>query len=566
MAVMIPEVPNDFTPASQEDLMFQALQELPDEYYVFHSLRMVTIQSDTLHESETDFVVYNRKKGLLCIEAKAGHVRYEHGSWLYGNGVRMHNGGPFKQAETNKWNLLHYLESSGHRDLSGKCKFLHAVWFPSVDNEELHSLIFPPEADKGLVLTTECLKDPLPTIDRIFSIELPNGVTTNLSAREHEVLLQEVLCPQFNVFPNVSFEDNLKKIVFHRLLVEQSNVLNFLEEQRTAVINGAAGTGKTMIAVEKARRHSTQGESVLFLCYNVKLKTFLEQTYPLPNVDYFTIAGLACKLCRTATPDYSKLKELLEGMFFSGQFPYNHVIVDEGQDFGADGLYETDILSLLQLIVSNDSRDHGSFYVFYDKLQLIQGKEIPAFLNDADCKITLYRNCRNTESIATTSLRPLSERKPKLKEGCIRGRPAKIRFCESDEEVLTQLDEATKELLADGYKDIVVLSCKTEQRGILSQCTQNGLYQNRYLATTCRKFKGLEADCIILTDVDRSTFSGQDVLLYYVGASRARLRLEIIIKMSDTDCEEVLRNKFKVNRRIRHAKRDLTSALNAVVQ
>ena len=76
----------------------------------------------------------------------------------------------------------------------------------------------------------------------------------------------------------------------------------------------------------------------------------------------------------------------------------------------------------------------------------------------------------------------------------------------------------------------------------------------------------MEADCIILTDVDRCTFSGQDVLLYYVGASRARLRLEIIIKMSDTDCEEVLRNKFKVNRRIRHAKRDLASALNAVVQ
>lgn len=566
MAVMIPEVPNDFAPASQEGLMFEALQELPDEYYVFHSLRMVTVQNDILHESETDFVVYNRKKGILCLEAKAGHIHYEHGSWFYGNGTRMHNGGPFKQAETNKWNLLHYLESSGHSELSEKCKFLHAVWFPSIDQSELNRLVFPPEADKTLVLTTECLKNPLPVIEQIFSIELPNGISTNLSVREHEALLQEVLCPQFNVFPNVSFEDKLKKIVFHRLLAEQSNVLNFLDEQRTAVINGAAGTGKTMIAVEKARRHSVQGESVLFLCYNVKLKNFLEQTQPLPNVDYFTIAGLACKLCRSATPDYSGLKELLEGMYFSGEFPYQHVIVDEGQDFGVEELYETDILSLLQLIVSGDSSNEGTFYVFYDKLQLIQGKEIPAFLNNADCKITLYRNCRNTESIATTSLRPLNERKPKLKEGCVKGRPAKIRFCENDDEVFSQINDATQELVSEGYKDIVVLSCKTEQKGVLSRCAQNGLYENRYLATTCRKFKGLEADCVILTDVDADTFSGQEVLLYYVGASRARLRLEIVIKMSDEECEAVLRNTFNMTRRIRHPKRDLAAALNAVVQ
>ena len=40
-------------------------------------------------------------------------------------------------------------------------------------------------------------------------------------------------------------------MVFHKLLKEQSAVLNFLDEQRTAVINGAAGTGKTLVAVER---------------------------------------------------------------------------------------------------------------------------------------------------------------------------------------------------------------------------------------------------------------------------------------------------------------------------
>ena len=47
------------------------------------------------------------------------------------------------------------------------------------------------------------------------------------------------------------------------MLDEQSGILNFLTEQRSAVVNGAAGTGKTMIAVEKAVRHAADGEKVL---------------------------------------------------------------------------------------------------------------------------------------------------------------------------------------------------------------------------------------------------------------------------------------------------------------
>ena len=43
--------------------------------------------------------------------------------------------------------------------------------------------------------------------------------------------------PQFNVFPSITFEAELKKMVFHRMLEEQSGILNFLSDQKTAVIN-----------------------------------------------------------------------------------------------------------------------------------------------------------------------------------------------------------------------------------------------------------------------------------------------------------------------------------------
>ena len=100
---MIPEKPHHFEAASQEGLIFEALELLPDDYYVFHSFRISTVKEETFYESETDFVIFNRKKGVLCLEAKAGQVRYEKGYWLYRNGTPMHNGGPFNQASANKW-------------------------------------------------------------------------------------------------------------------------------------------------------------------------------------------------------------------------------------------------------------------------------------------------------------------------------------------------------------------------------------------------------------------------------------------------------------------------------
>ena len=52
MAIMIPEKPRDFDPASQEGLIFDALALLPEEYYVFHSFRITDTRDGTFRESE----------------------------------------------------------------------------------------------------------------------------------------------------------------------------------------------------------------------------------------------------------------------------------------------------------------------------------------------------------------------------------------------------------------------------------------------------------------------------------------------------------------------------------
>ena len=568
MAIMIPEKPRNYDPSSMEGIMFDALTLLPDQYYVFHSLKISTVRDNTFYESETDFVIFHPEKGLICIEAKAGAVQYSDGIWRYASGVPMSHDGPFNQASGNKWKLLKYIKESRHSEIAEHCKFLHAVWFPSLSEQAIRQMPLTTEADRQIIMPCEALKDPLKYIEQIFIVELPNRKETSLSPIETRCLIRDILCPEFKVTPSITFEADVKKTVFHRLLQEQTNILNFLQDQKFAVINGAAGTGKTLIAVEKAHRHASDQEKVLFLCYNAKLRDYLESNNSEPEfIDYFTIDGFACKMCKTPEPDYTQLKTVLEDKALSGSFPYQHIIVDEGQDFGKDNIEESDILEVFRTITDMETDRNVSFYIFYDELQLIQANRMPDFIQNADCKLTLYRNCRNTENIAITSLTPIhTKRKLRLIDGCVKGVPSHISFNSNSESELEMLNLSLDSLISSGMKDIVILTCKTEKTSFLSPYIKDGKYRNKYLVSTCRKFKGLEADAVILIDVCANTFSEENILLFYVGTSRARLMLEIVSDLEEEDCIQILKNVFDETGRIKNARKKLCEKLNAVVR
>ena len=569
MAIMIPEKPREFDPRSREDLMFSALEKLPDEYYVVHSFQVNKVKKDnSLYEGEFDFVVFHPRKGILCLEAKATRVRYEYGEWLYGDGRPMHSGGPVEQAKRGMRAIRDYLIEHGMGGVVEQCKFLYAIWFPIVSDDYIRHMALPPDMPRELVMAEEALFNPEFYLERIFSLTDHGKKETSLSSFETARIVNEVLCPSFDIAPSASFDSDTKKIIFHRLLKEQASVLNFLEEQKTAVINGAAGTGKTLVAVEKAKRHAFRGEKVLFLCFNSRLKNHLATNYAHEKIDYYTIAGFACSVCRTAEPDYALLNRELEKMWENGSFPYQHVVVDEGQDFGSDAIEEADVLETLKTIIE-DTKEDGSFYVFYDRLQLIQARKMPRFLEEADCKLTLYRNCRNTENIAKTSLRPISERNPKLMENCIVGVPAKMHFCAGQDEILNAIDTSIDNLYNDGIENIVILTCGTERDSCLAEELKEGMYPagNKSIPfTSCRKYKGLEADAVILVDVDENTFTGNDgqnVLLYYVGTSRAKLRLDMITTLDAGGSARVLEWLGRTEK-VKRPQRELARALNAV--
>ena len=64
--------------------------------------------------------------------------------------------------------------------------------------------------------------------------------------------------PLFSFSVCSKWDIEVREEQFIRLTREQSILLDFLEEQDRAVIGGGAGTGKTILAVEHARRLATE--------------------------------------------------------------------------------------------------------------------------------------------------------------------------------------------------------------------------------------------------------------------------------------------------------------------
>lgn len=540
MAIMYPERPKEFSINSKEDLMFEALSKLPDTYYIFHSFKIVKVIDNKIYESETDFVIFNPQKGILCIEAKAGNVKYEEGKWMYGSDILMSHDGPYHQASNNKWKLSMLIKKYRLEYLLHKCKLLHAVWFPSIPKHKLEEVSLPPEADLRITLTSESIDNIEEDVSKIFDIQLPNNVKTELDTKETNLILNRILAPHFNLISIPEMKLNHKRQVFKKMLNEQICLLNYLEEQNNAIINGMAGTGKTVMALEKARRHSINNEKVLFLCYNYYLKEYLKSNFEYENVDFMTIDGLACKLTNNSKPDYELLNEVLIEMYDRGIFPYKHVIIDEGQDFGKYDIEEEEILDLLKANVIDNERIDGTFYLFYDKNQMIQSHKMPSFISDADCKLTLYKNCRNTINIARTSLRFLGNNKnPKMYDGALIGEQADMYYATNIEESIHTLNYVIDKLEEEKYENIQILTCKTEDTSIIKNECIDGKYSYRgkkYPFTTCRKYKGLEAESVILIDIDEELMREEIEQLLYVGASRAKYKLNIIANLNEDKC------------------------------
>jgi hypothetical protein len=539
MAKMIPETPLFFEKKSNEMIVFESLTKLSDEYTIVHSFKSLLIDDNKLIENEIDFIVLHPRKGIIVIEAKSGGVQYKDGYWKYANGNIMSNGGPFSQAARYKYLIIDRIKRLGRLEILNSIKIMHAVWFLSIEENQINKNELPPEANLKIILTKESLNKTEEHLDRIFQLEVSNNIKTLISIEDYTYLIKNAICPVLNLVPSMSSLKDDKNYMFNKLLNEQLSILNYLEEQRFATINGIAGTGKTMIAVEKSRRNSLKGETTLFLCFNVNLKNFLEKNFKIENVSYYTLDAFLVKITRSNNYSYEKSKNVLEEFTANpDSFNYDNCVIDEAQDFGNENIESIDIINIIEKIMV---LKNGTFFVFFDKLQMVQSKKLPNYITDSDCKLTLYKNCRNTRKIAETSMKPINL-KPKLFDSALDGTVPNLINLSDESKLFEKLNQVLDKYVELENLEVVILTTKTFEKSGLSSKVVNGYYNYRrrdFYFSTVRKFKGLEADVIIMIDIDKSTLI-EDNMLFYVGASRARFNLELISKISDSEAREII--------------------------
>src|SRR6185436_3796758 len=86
-----------------------------------------------------------------------------------------------------------------------------------------------------------------------------------------------------------------------RLTEEQFYLLDVLSRTRRAAIGGCAGSGKTFLAVEKAKRLAREEFRTLLTCFNRPLADFLaEVTQGTPNLEVKNFHALCASIIREA--------------------------------------------------------------------------------------------------------------------------------------------------------------------------------------------------------------------------------------------------------------------------
>jgi hypothetical protein len=234
----------------------------------------------------------------------------------------------------------------------------------------------------------------------------------------------------------------------------------------------------------------------------------------------------------------SAVQALLEHLAEDRPMPYEHLIVDEGQDF------ETDWLEFLRYRF----RD-GAFYVFYDRYQAIQGEKDTSWLDDVPCRLVLTRNCRNTDPIAKVAYRaaglPIS---PTL--GLVGPRP--VLHCASDSAESVKIAATLVEVACTKHKtpphEVAILTLETlDEKGpwrlhrLGGQPTAERPEASCVTVTTVRRFKGLEAALVVVVDVDlKCAVSDEWRRRLYVACSRARHAVHIVTTTRESDLGEAV--------------------------
>ncbi|MCD7791731.1 MAG: NERD domain-containing protein/DEAD/DEAH box helicase, partial [Bacteroides thetaiotaomicron] len=269
MIEMIPNLLSEETKSQAEVNLFREFRDYQTEekYIILHSLGISEHVNNIF--GEIDFVIIC-SKGVLCIEVKGGEVRCNRGVWEFINRYGKKNSkteGPFQQVQGNMQSLRAYmLKRLGKWDPLVSCQYASCVIMPDCEFEY-----------EGIEIIPEILFDKRNYInlDQVVndSFAYWSGRLRSRYGFEGSGLSDEemdryakLLRGDFRFVPSMKDDIDSTLKALCTLTDEQYDILESLADNERTLVSGVAGAGKTLLAMEQARRIFWSGKSVLYIC------------------------------------------------------------------------------------------------------------------------------------------------------------------------------------------------------------------------------------------------------------------------------------------------------------
>lgn len=489
--------------------------------------------TDHLKDHEVDFVVAIEHAGIVCLEVKGGDVWHDGETWWQRRSGHEHKIDPVRQARTACYALREFIEKD-ERWTQGRLRWDHVVVLP---NTEIAADFALPECPRWKVID----RDDLPKlVDKLNYVlvqqELDRPWLGQQGIQQLSTALSGRGLPQRSVVARALANEDAADA----LTEQQAVVLDAIQLLNWVEIRGGAGSGKTFLAMEQARRLSAKGQRVALVCYSHGLATYLERitaNWPRRHqpgyVGEFHDLG---KLWGAAEGPDEAVSSSETTKFWEHDLPlqmtelagylapgyrFESIVVDEAQDF-ADAWWDP-------LLAALKDDETGGLYVFSDEGQRVFNRHgsppVPLV------PLMLDHNLRNTRQIAN-AFQPLVDHPMRFLGGD--GPAVKFVSCGRDQAMDTG-DNEVELLLEAGWRpeDVALLTTGTrhpEQKE--RQAAGSAVYWDSFWDTDqvfyghVLGFKGLERRAVVLVVNEESAFERSRERLY-VGLSRARDELVV---------------------------------------
>jgi hypothetical protein len=559
---MIPPYISPETPSNAEKRLFEALKavELPDEYCCLHSVNL----PDHLYKvaGELDFVIVG-PRGLYVLEVKGGRVSVSNGIWSFTNrwGETNHKvEGPFAQAESGMYSLRNRLLALVPEYELSQLVMGYGVVFPDCDFN-VHSVEWSAE----LVLDSQRLHSR-GLLSYLKSLEsywhAKRHAAPNRTPPEVLKKVIQAMRPDFELSKSLQAEVDEIDARLVRLTEEQYSRLDIIEHNPRILVEGGAGTGKSFLASELARRHSAEGERVLFVCLSPALAKFLAtQNRSYSNVTVISVHDLMLDVVRKygslpagykpgmdiTDPWYKEQLatsfEQAAGHLSEGEL-FDVLIIDEAQD-----ILNLEYLTALGRMLRG-GLERGKWRIFYDTFNQgpIFGETDPDVLDllteYGQGNAKLHINCRNTNQIVMQTKMLTGADLGNKSTGP--GPAVTIKTFRDETEAVSLLQAHLEELWNKQVppSDITILSPRPYNQSSayrlpdlwrkritpLDALISLKFPTNGLTFSTIAWFKGLENRHIAVIDIDDLDSTPAARAMLYVGMSRARAVLWICMQ------------------------------------